>query len=243
MQAVIMAGGFGTRLRPLTANIPKPMTPLLNKPIIEHNIELLKKHGIKDLIVILYHQAEVIKDFFKDGKKFGVKIEYVKPDADYGTAGAVHCGYELISGRFIILSGDVVTDFDLTHAVKFHDKKKAAATLVLTRSKNPLQFGIVLTDKQGKITRFFEKPSWSEVFSDTINTGIYILEKETLGYIPAARGQKSDCDFSKDLFPYMLRAKHPLYGAIESGYWKDVGSLEDYITTTLNALKGRVNIP
>ncbi len=237
-----MAGGFGTRLRPLTANIPKPMTPLLNKPIIEHIIELLKQHNITDLILILYHQAEVIKDYFKDGKKFGVKIQYVKPDADYGTAGAVYCSYELIKGRFVILSGDVVTDIDLSHAVSFHEKKKSISTLVLTRAKNPLQFGIVLTDKEGKITRFFEKPSWSEVFSDTINTGIYVLEKETLGLVPKAQGSKSDCDFSKDLFPYLLKHKLPLYGSIESGYWRDVGSLEDYINTNLEALKGKVSL-
>lgn len=242
MQAVVMAGGFGTRLRPLTANIPKPMTPLLNKPIIEHIIELLKQHNITDLILILYHQAEVIKDYFKDGKKFGVKIQYVKPDADYGTAGAVYCGYELINGKFIIISGDVVTDFDLSHAVNFHEKKNSAATLVLTRAKNPLQFGIVLTDKEGKITKFFEKPSWSEVFSDTINTGIYVLEKETLALVPKARGAKADCDFSKDLFPYMLKHKMPLYGSIEAGYWRDVGSLEDYINTNLEALKGKVDL-
>lgn len=242
MQAVVMAGGFGTRLRPLTANIPKPMTPLLDKPIIEHIIELLKKHNITDLILILYHQAEVIKDYFRDGKKFGVKIQYVKPDADYGTAGAVYCGYELINGKFIIISGDVVTDFDLTHAVNFHEKKNSAATLVLTRAKNPLQFGIVLTDKDGKITKFFEKPSWSEVFSDTINTGIYVLEKETLALVPKARGAKSDCDFSKDLFPYMLKHKMQLFGSIEAGYWRDVGSLEDYINTNLEALKGKVDL-
>ncbi len=242
MQAVIMAGGFGTRLRPLTANIPKPMAPLLNKPIIEHNIELLKKHKINDLIIILYHQAEIIKDYLKDGRKLGVKIRYVKPDADYGTAGAVYCALDLIEGRFIILSGDVVTDFDLTHAVSFHDRKKAAATLVLTRSRNPLQFGIVLSDRSGRITKFFEKPTWSEVFSDTINTGIYVLERETLAQVPAARGAKTDCDFSKDLFPYMLRGRQSLFGAIESGYWKDVGSLDDYIVTNLDALKGKIDI-
>jgi mannose-1-phosphate guanylyltransferase / phosphomannomutase len=243
MQAVVMAGGFGTRLRPLTANIPKPMTPLLNKPIIEHIIELLKQHNITDLILILYHQADVIKDYFKDGKKFGVKIKYVKPDADYGTAGAVYCGYEFIEGRFIIISGDVVTDFDLTHAINFHERKKSVSTLVLTRAKNPLQFGIVLTNKEGKITKFFEKPSWSEVFSDTINTGIYVLEKETLGLVPKAQGSKSDCDFSKDLFPYLLKNKMPLYGSIESGYWRDVGSLDDYINTNLDALKEKVRLP
>src|SRR4030095_5929279 len=243
MQAVVMAGGFGTRLRPLTANIPKPMTPLLNKPIIEHIIELLKRHDITDLILILYHQAEVIRDYFKDGKKFGVKITYVKPDADYGTAGAVYSGYELINSSFIIISGDVVTDFNLTHAIKFHEKKNSCATLVLTRAKNPLQVGIVLTDKGGKITKFFEKPSWSEVFSDTINTGIYVLEKETLGLVPKARGNKPDCDFSKDLFPYLLRNKMPLYGSIENGYWRDIGSLDDYINTNIEALRGKIDLP
>ncbi len=243
MQAVVMAGGFGTRLRPLTANIPKPMTPLLNKPIIEHIIQLLKKNDITDIVMILYHQAEIIKEYFKDGKKFGVKIQYVKPDADYGTAGAVYCGYELIRDRFIIISGDVVTDFDLSQALKFHEKRKSVSTLVLTRAKNPLQFGIVLTDKEGKITKFFEKPSWSEVFSDTINTGIYVLEKEALGLVPKARGNKADCDFSKDLFPYLLKHKMPLYGATLSGYWRDVGSLDDYIKSNLEALKGKINLP
>jgi len=243
MQAVVMAGGFGTRLRPLTANIPKPMTPLLNKPIIEHIIALLKAHNITDLIFILYHQADIIKDYFKDGKKFGININYVKPAADYGTAGAVYCGFEHINDRFIIISGDVVTDFNLTHAVNFHIKKKSMATLVLTRAKNPLQFGIVLTDKESRITKFFEKPSWSEVFSDTINTGIYVMEKEALGLVPRARGQKPDCDFSKDLFPFMLKNKLPLFGSIERGYWRDVGSLDDYINTNLDALKEKVKLP
>src|SRR5512139_4017891 len=131
MQAVIMAGGFGTRLRPLTCNIPKPMTPLLNKPIIEHIINLLKSHKINDLILILYHQSEIIRNYFKDGSDFGVKIQYVKPDADYGTAGAVHSANELVKDRFIIISGDVVTDFDLTKAINSHSKKNALATIVL----------------------------------------------------------------------------------------------------------------
>ncbi len=237
-----MAGGFGTRLRPLTANIPKPMTPLLNKPIIEHIIELLKHHKISDLVLILYHQAEIIRDYFKDGKKFGVNISYVKPDADYGTAGAVYCAEGLIKDTFLIISGDVVTDFDLSKALTFHKKKKSAATIVLTRSKNPLQFGIVLTDKENRITKFYEKPAWSEVFSDTINTGIYVLDKETLGLVPKARGNKIDCDFSKDLFPYLLKHKMNLFGCTLNSYWKDVGSLEDYIATNLEALKGKVKL-
>ncbi len=243
MQAVIMAGGFGTRLRPLTCNIPKPMTPLLNKPIIEHIINLLKQHKIDDLILILYHQSEIIRDYFKDGSGFGVKISYVKPDADYGTAGAVYQAKDLINDRFLIISGDVVTDFDLKKAASFHIRKKSFATIVLTHAKNPLQFGIVLTNKDGAITTFYEKPTWSEVFSDTINTGIYVLEKEVLDIIPKARPNgKQDVDFSKDVFPYILKNNLPLYGFVEKGYWRDVGSLDDYISANLESLKGKVKL-
>lgn len=243
MQAVIMAGGFGTRLRPLTCNIPKPMTPLLNKPIIEHIINLLKFHKIDDLVLILYHQSEIIRDYFKDGSGFGVKINYIKPDADYGTAGAVHFANELIKGRFIIISGDVVTDFDLTKAIEFHNKKNALATIVLTHAKNPLQFGIVLTDKSGKITTFYEKPTWSEVFSDTINTGIYVLEKEVMNIISQARHEvKLDADFSKDVFPFILKKSLPLFGFVDNGYWRDIGSLDDYISSNLEALKGKIKL-
>jgi mannose-1-phosphate guanylyltransferase/phosphomannomutase len=243
MQAVIMAGGFGTRLRPLTCNIPKPMTPLLNKPIIEHIINLLKLHGINDLIVILYHQSEVIRDYFKDGSAFGVKINYVKPNADYGTAGAVYFARELVKESFVIISGDVVTNFDLTKAIAFHRKKKSSATMVLTHTKNPLQFGIVLTNKEGSITTFYEKPAWSEVFSDTINTGVYVLENEIMEIIPKARPEgKQDVDFSKDVFPYILKNGLPLFGYIDNGYWRDVGSLDDYISANLEALREKIKL-
>jgi len=199
-----MAGGFGTRLRPLTCYIPKPMTPLLNKPIIEHNIELLRSYGFTELIIILYYQSQIIEEYFKDGKSLGVSIKYIKPDADYGTAGAVYRTKNEIRDTFVVLSGDVVTDFDLTKAVKTHERKNSLATIVLTHSKNPLQYGIVLTDPEGKIIRFFEKPTWSEVFSDTINTGIYILEKDVLELIPkASLVNKQEVDFSKDLFPFI----------------------------------------
>jgi len=241
-----MAGGFGTRLRPLTISIPKPMTPLLNKPIVEHNVNLLKSHGITDLVIILYYQSEIIRSHFGDGSKFGVSIKYVKPDADYGTAGAVYLANEFIADSVLIISGDVVTDIDLSKAVKFHEQKKAYATVVLSRSENPLQYGIALTDKDGKITKFYEKPTWSEVFSDTINTGIYVLDKSALSLIPQARPQNQSrdlgIDFSKDLFPFMLRHELPLYGYAANGYWRDIGGLDDYIAANLEALKGRVNL-
>ena len=184
MKAVIMSGGFGTRLRPLTCNIPKPMVPMMNKPMMQHIVDLLKKHGITEIVSTLFYQPDIITGYFGDGAKFGIKMQYRKAEADYGTAGSVRNAADFLDERFIIISGDVLTDFDLTKAIQFHEEKKAKATLVLTRATNPLAFGVVITDSSGKITRFLEKPSWGEVFSDTINPGIYIIDPEVLKLIP-----------------------------------------------------------
>jgi mannose-1-phosphate guanylyltransferase/phosphomannomutase len=237
-KAVIMAGGFGTRLRPLTMTIPKPMVPIVNLPMMEHVINLLKHYQIRDIVTLLYFQPEVITDYFKDGNQFGVNIKYVLATSDYGTAGAVKNAYQHLDSRFVVISGDVLTDFNLKDAIDFHLAKNSLATILLTRVKVPLQYGIVITDKEGKIVRFLEKPSWGEVFSDTINTGIYILEPEVLELIP----YQAEFDFSKDLFPLMLRNKMPLYGFVAEGYWKDIGNLEEYQNGQMDALKGKVNV-
>lgn len=241
MKSVIMAGGFGTRLRPLTMTIPKPMVPIVNVPMMEHIVNLLKKYGFDEIISVLYFQPEVITDYFKNGSDFGVKMKYVFATADYGTAGAVRNAYEYLDSRFIVISGDVLTDFHLGEALDFHISRKSLATIVLTRVALPLQYGIVITDHNGRIIRFLEKPSWGEVFSDTINTGIYILEPEILNYIP----YQQEFDFSKDLFPFMLKNRLPLYGYIASGYWRDVGNLDEYLLGQKDALNGKVqlNIP
>lgn len=231
-----MAGGFGTRLRPLTNNIPKPMVPIVNKPILEHIINLLKSHSIKDYVVLLFFMPGVIKEFLGSGKRFGVKIRYIVPDQDYGTAGAVKLSEKYIKDNFIVISGDVLTDFNLTSIEDFHKKKNAIATLSLYRSQNPLQYGIVLTDKNDRIVRFLEKPSSSEVFSDTINTGIYIFEKEIFNHIP----EGESFDFSKDLFPSLLKKKIPIYGYKTKGYWRDVGNLDEYIDANMDTLRGKL---
>ncbi|MDR3306081.1 MAG: NDP-sugar synthase [Endomicrobium sp.] len=236
MQAVIMAGGFGTRLRPITCNIPKPMAPVAGKPILRHTINLLKKHKFLDLTMMLYYQPEIITDYFGDGKNFGVNIKYLRPELDLGTAGSVKFAGKNIKSAFLAISGDVLIDIDLLKAVEFHKKKKALAAIVLTRVKNPLQFGVVITNKTGKIERFLEKPSWGEVFSDTINTGIYILEPEIFKYIP----ENEFFDFSKDLYPLFLREKKELYGCIADGYWKDVGNHDEYRTVHYDILDGQV---
>ncbi len=237
-KAVIMAGGFGTRLRPLTMNIPKPMVPILNTPMIEHIVNLLKKHDISDIVSVLYFQPEKITSYFENGAAFGINMSYVLAQADYGTAGAVKNAQEHLGERFIIISGDVLTDFDLTAALNFHIEKKSMATILLTRVTSPLQYGIVMTDKEGKITRFLEKPSWGQVFSDTINTGIYILEPEVLDLIP----WHEEFDFSKDLFPLMLKRGMPLYGYIANGYWRDVGNLDEYQFGQSDALNKKVDL-
>jgi mannose-1-phosphate guanylyltransferase/phosphomannomutase len=239
MKAVIMAGGFGTRLRPLSTNIPKPMVPMANLPMLEHIVELLKKHNFTELIIMLYYQPEVITGYFGDGSRFGVKIEYLKPDSDLGTAGCVKFTEEKLKERFLVISGDVLTDFDLTQAVKFHEEKNATATIVLTRVENPLAYGVVITSKEtSRIERFLEKPSWGEVFSDTINTGIYILEPSVFEYIPAGKS----FDFSKDLYPRLLADDKGLYGYISSGYWKDVGNLDEYRLGHYDILDGKVSV-
>jgi mannose-1-phosphate guanylyltransferase / phosphomannomutase len=238
MKAVIMAGGFGTRIHPLTIDLPKPMIPLYNRPIMLHIIELLKKHGIDELILLLYHQPMVIKNFFGDGSEFGVRITYVTPLEDFGTAGAVKMAAKHLDERFMIISGDLLTDFDLSKAMAFHEEKQAKATITLTSVKDPLQFGVVITDKKGKITKFLEKPGWGEVFSDTINTGIYVLEPEVLDMIPEGENR----DWSKDIFPQMLTSDDALFGCSLDGYWADIGNTDAYLEACRDIANGCVTI-
>jgi mannose-1-phosphate guanylyltransferase/phosphomannomutase len=240
MKGVIMAGGFGTRLKPLTINRPKPMVPVANRPIMEHIVTLLKRHGITDLVAILYFQPEHITSYFGDGSAFGVNMKYVTADADYGTAGAVrNAGDLILDDRVIVISGDVLTDFDLSAAIRFHEEHGAEATIALTSVENPLAFGIVIVDEQtGRIERFLEKPTWGEVFSDTINTGIYILEPSALQRVPP----RTNTDFSKDLFPQMLRDRAGLFGYVAQGYWRDIGNIDEYRVAHRDVLEGRVRI-
>jgi mannose-1-phosphate guanylyltransferase / phosphomannomutase len=238
MKAVIMAGGFGTRIQPLTSSMPKPMIPLFNRPIMLHIVELLKKHDITDLVMLLYHQPEVIKKFFRDGSDFGVKITYVTPLEDMGTAGAVKAAEKYLDERFMVISGDLLTDFNLKKVMDFHAENKAMGTITLTSVKDPLQFGVVITDKDKRITQFLEKPGWGEVISDTINTGIYVLEPEIFKYIPAGE----NFDFSQDLFPAMLKNKDPLFGCAAKGYWRDIGNTDSYREAYHDIFKGKVNL-
>ncbi len=239
MRAVLMAGGSGTRLRPLTCDLPKPMVPVLNRPIAEHIINLLKRHHITEIIATLFYQPDVMRDYFQDGEAFGVQMTYaVEEDQPLGTAGCVKSVAELLKDTFLVISGDSITDFDLHAAINFHRAKASKATLLLKRVPNPVEFGVVITDKEDRIVRFLEKPSASEIFSDTVNTGTYILEPEVLDYLPFNQAQ----DFSKDLFPRLLAEAVPMYGYVATGYWCDVGHLNAYREAQYDALHGKVKI-
>lgn len=237
MRAVLMAGGSGTRLRPLTCDLPKPMVPILNRPIAEHIINLLKRHHINEVIATLHYLPDAMRDYFQDGSDFGVQMTYaVEEDQPLGTAGCVKNIAELLDETFVVISGDSITDFDLTAAIEFHKRNRSKATLILTRVPNPIEFGVVITDKQGRIRRFLEKPSTSEIFSDTVNTGTYILEPEVLEYLP----ENTECDFSKDLFPLLLEKDEPMFGYVADGYWCDVGHLDAYREAQYDGLAGKV---
>ena len=239
MRAVLMAGGSGTRLRPLTCDLPKPMVSVLNRPITEHILNLLKRHGIREVIATLHYLPDVIREHFGDGSDFGVNMMYVvEEDQPLGTSGCVKNVASLLDSTFLVISGDSITDFDLSAAIKYHRAKKSKATLILRRVSDPMAFGVVITDEQDRIQRFLEKPSTSEIFSDTVNTGIYILEPEILEFLPA----NEPSDFSNDLFPLLLAKNVPMYGYIANGYWCDIGSLEAYRQAQYDAIRGRVHL-
>src|SRR5262245_12775319 len=238
MKAVIMAGGEGTRLRPLTSNTPKPLLSIAGRPMMEHVIQLLRRHGITDIVVTVAFMANAIRDYFGDGSEFGVQLRYVDEPSPLGTAGSVRNAASLLTERFIVLSGDVITDVDLSHIVEFHVAREALATIGLTPVDRPLDFGIVITRDDGSIDRCLEKPTWGQVFSDTINTGIYVLEPEILDLIEPAR----PVDFSAEVFPMLLRDGLPLYGAVAHGYWEDVGTIDAYLRAHKDVLDQMVHL-
>ncbi|HEY2374290.1 MAG TPA: sugar phosphate nucleotidyltransferase [Gaiellaceae bacterium] len=238
MKAVVMAGGEGTRLRPLTSNQPKPMVPIVGKPCMEHIIELLKLHGFEDVIVTVAFLPQAIRSYFGGGETLGIDISYSVEESPLGTAGSVRLAAGRLDDTFIVISGDALCDVNLAELVQAHRDKNASVTIGLKSVENPLEFGIVVTDDEGRIERFLEKPSWGQVFSDTINTGIYVLEPEVLKHIPTDRPY----DFSKELFPLLLEMGRPMYGHVLDGYWQDIGNLEQFRQANFDALDERVHL-
>jgi mannose-1-phosphate guanylyltransferase / phosphomannomutase len=232
-----MAGGEGTRLRPMTANQPKPMLPVANRPIMEHVLRLLKRHGFDQTIVTVQFLAALVRNYFGDGEEFGMSLQYATEEMPLGTAGSVRNAEDALRDEpFLVISGDALTDMDLTALVDFHKEKGALVTVGLARMPNPLEFGIVITQEDGRIQRFLEKPTWGQVFSDTVNTGLYVMEPEVLAEVPPGEM----VDWSGDVFPKLLERGAPLFGYISDRYWEDVGTHESYLKAQADVLARRV---
>jgi len=238
-KVMILAAGLGTRLRPLTDLISKPMTPIVNKPVMEHIIELLKLHDFREIVCNLHWYPEAIKDYFGDGSKWGVKITYSYEPELLGTAGGVKKVENFLKDKtFLVLSGDALTDIDLTEFMEFHKRKDGICSIALSEVANPSQYGVVLIDNDNKIIGFQEKPLPGEEKSRLANTGIYVFEPEIFNYIP----YNVFYDFGRDLFPKLLAKKIPYYGYKHLRYWNDVGSLEEYQQGNFDALEGKVKV-
>src|SRR5205823_10609461 len=207
-------------------------------PMMQHVVKLARAHGFTDIVATVQFLASVIRNFFGDGSDLGVSLSYATEQEPLGTAGSVKNAEDLLDERFVVLSGDSLSDVDLTELVKFHESKGAAVTVTLKRVEDPLEFGLVIADENGRVERFLEKPGWGDVFSDTINTGIYVMEREVLDEIPYGE----EFDFAKDLFPRLLERGVPLYGYVTDRYWTDVGTLDAYMAAHRAALDREVDI-
>jgi len=214
------------------------MVPIVGKPCMEHILDLLRRHDMHEVVVTLAFMPQAIRTYFGDGTTLEMDVDYSVEEQPLGTAGSVRLARERLDDTFLVISGDALCDVDLTGLVAAHREKGAAVTIALKSVDNPLEFGIVVTDEDGRVERFLEKPSWGQVFSDTINTGIYVLEPEVLRHIPTDRPY----DFSKELFPLLLEMGRPIYGHVLDGYWQDIGNLEQFRQANFDALDGRVQL-
>lgn len=239
LTAVILVGGPGTRLRPLTDDRPKSLVPVLNRPVMEHTIAYLKRFGIEDIVLTLSYLPDAIKERLGDGSCYGVRLVYCLEEEPLGTSGAVKNAEKHIDGTFFVLNGDIFTDLDLADMMAFHRERGATATISLSWVEDPSAFGVVETDKKRRVKRFIEKPPRAEATSHWINAGIYVLEPSVLKHIPAGRPDM----FEKGLFPRILELGAPVYGYPYRGYWLDMGTPEKYFAVNMDMLSSRLKSP
>lgn len=237
MKAVIMAGGSGTRLRPLTCNLPKPLATVCGRPAAELILDLLGRHGIDEAVFTLMYKGQKIEGHFSDDAYHGIKLDFSYETKPLGTAGCVRQAMEGIDEPFVVISGDAVCDFDLTKAIKLHKKRKADATIIVKKVDDPREYGLVSFDDEGRVLGFSEKPSYSGCVVDTANTGVYILSPSVLQLIPT--GEQSD--FAQNIFPLMLERDMELFAVQEEGYWCDIGDFQSYIRCQRDVLEGKVS--
>lgn len=238
MQAIILAGGKPTQLHCHLSDCPKPMTPLFDRPVMEHLIGLLRRNGITDIIAALSRDSNEMIEYFGDGSRWGVKIRYSIESEPMGTAGAVKQARNMLDGRFLVIHGDIITDFDLRSAINKHEKSSAIATILTAQTDEPTQFGLIDMDSSGNVTRILEKPKSEKAFTNTVSTGIYILEPEAISCIPYDKIS----DFPRQVFPAMLANMEPIRALSMPGYWCDVGSPVHYHNVHFDALNRKLNI-
>lgn len=239
MNAIIMAGGEGTRLKSVTGDLPKPMVPLAGRPLLEHILALLKKNGVERVCLSLCYRPDAIMEHFGDGSGFGMHIEYNVQKTPLGTAGGVKACRDFTGGRdFLVISGDSACDFDLKALMEAHRRHRPAVTMALYAHETPLAYGTVLTDTAGRVVSFLEKPVWARVVSDLVNTGLYVISPEAMDLVP----EGAVFDFAKDLFPLLLRRGMAIRALPMEGYWCDVGTPRAYHQCNLDALDGRLRM-
>ena len=234
MQALILAGGEGTRLRPLTSTVPKPVVPLANRPFISYMLDWLRRHGFDDVVMSCGFLGAAVRGALGEGERDGIRIRYVDETEPLGTGGPVKLAEPLLDERFAVLNGDILTDIDLSAVLRFHEDRGARLTLTLTPVDDPSSYGVILTDAQGEVDAFIEKPQ-GEAPSNLINAGIYVLEREVVAEIPAGRA----VSFEREVFPALVGAG--LYGVEQGGYWLDIGTLDRYLQATRDILGGAVS--
>jgi mannose-1-phosphate guanylyltransferase len=236
MKAVILVGGLGTRLRPLTCNTPKPMIPLINQPFIEHMLENLRDQGITEAILAVQYLADRFRDALGDGSRLGIKVHVVEEPEPRGTAGAVKNVEHLLDGTTFVFNGDVMTDLDLRAMLAFHRERSSKLTIALTPVEDPTAYGLVEMNEDNHIRRFIEKPRQDEITTDLINAGTYIMEPELLRYVPPQQYFM----FERGLFPVVLQTKDPMYGYPARAYWTDIGKPQTYLEVHHDILMGKV---
>ena len=237
MKAVILAGGEGRRLRPVSGDTPKPMVELVGVPVMERTVRLLRAQGFSDLCAALCYRPEVIENYFGDGSRFGVQMQYRVQKVPCGTAGSVlQCADFFGNEDFLVVSGDAVFDFDLAALMERHRRASAAVTMALHPSAEPLQYGLVLLDRESRVRHFVEKPDWGHVVTNLVNTGIYCISPAAMAYVRADVPQ----DFAKDLFPLLLASGEKILGVPPEGYWCDIGTPRSYYQCSRDVLDGRL---
>lgn len=236
LKAVILVGGKGTRLRPLTITTPKPALPLMNRPFIEHLLKLCSSYGIYEVILSTSYMADVFEGCFKDGETLGIDLKCVTEDFPLDTCGAVKNVEKYIDGTFLVFNGDILTDLNLGNLLSYHKAKGGLGTLALTRVNDPTAFGLVPMGIDGRIIEFLEKPGWDKVTTDLINAGTYVLEPEILDKVPSGK----PFSFERELFPELLQTERGMYGFPSTAYWLDIGTPEKYLLGHKDMLERRI---